>query len=254
MAWTLQTMTRSLRAELAARRHAGTFARATMTHHVLAPFGSAEDLLVALAGRAGSTAVTDRRTDITRAVLAEHQAGRSPFWAALLLLTYYPMLSRLRHRVRADVPDEEVDQIVLAAFLEVAATVRLNARCLQLELRRLTERQVFAAVNREESEMRQPTPAPQLATLVDKRVGTPLAESVPAGPVEDASGRLLEQVAPDRADLVRTYGTGTSLRDWVRAQYPDAGPQELERHYQRLKKARTRARSYLRAISEVIEG
>lgn len=254
MQWGLRQMVDSLRAEALSPRHAAVFAEATRRRAALAAFTRAADVLSALRNHSAS----DQWTSITRAVLAEQQEQPGPPWSALLLVAYYPMLSTLRHRIRAAVPDDEVDQLVVAAFLNTVAEDRLlSCRCVQLELRRLTERRVFAAVNREEFEMQSTVASRKLAALIDAAGPTNETTDTPSDATacavrDERREQLIRHVDPGRAELVQTYGG--CLRDWVRSQYPDATPDELERHYQRLKKARTRTRSYLRAISEVVEG
>ena len=68
------------------------------------------------------------REALTRALIEEHQATSLPFWASALLVAYYPMLSRLRHRIWGDALDrDDLDQLVVSCFLQVVAAFPLAA-------------------------------------------------------------------------------------------------------------------------------
>ena len=53
------------------------------------------------------------RDGLTRALLSEHRASGEALWASVLLVAYYPMLSRLRHRLVSDaVPRDDPETLV----------------------------------------------------------------------------------------------------------------------------------------------
>ena len=84
------------------------------------------------------------REALTRAMLEEQRETGKPLWSSALLVAYYPMLSRLRHRlVTTTVTSEELDQVVVAAFLAAVSEVPLDLDRLPMRLRQRTERQVF---------------------------------------------------------------------------------------------------------------
>ena len=95
------------------------------------------------------------REALTEAIIREHRASRAAVWASLLLGAFKPMLVRLRGRLVSDtVPGDELDQLVVTAFLAALTDVPLMDR-LPMRLRQRTERQVFAFL-RKEREQRHP--------------------------------------------------------------------------------------------------
>jgi hypothetical protein len=72
----------------------------------------------------------------------------------MVLVAYYPMLSRLRRRLVSGLPYEELDQIVVTAFLAAirALSEREHRDRLTMRLRQRTEDQVFGLLRKEHME------------------------------------------------------------------------------------------------------
>jgi hypothetical protein len=126
------------------------FQNAKARHPALAGHETAEAVLAALADE--SEAGWAEREALTRALLAEAQARRDPFWAALLVSAYYPMLVRLCSRLRGRGFDvEDVNQLVVSTFLDVVRSFPLDRRQdrTSMHLSQMTRRKVFRALRRE---------------------------------------------------------------------------------------------------------
>ena len=97
-------------------------------------------------------------------------------WASLLLGAFKPMLVRLRGRLVSDtVPGDELDQLVVTAFLAALTEVPLMDR-LPMRLRQRTERQVFAFLRKEREQRhrhrRRGAGRPRPGLLAPRRVRT----------------------------------------------------------------------------------
>ena len=198
---------------------------------------------------------------LTRALIAEQQVRPSSFWSTVLLVAYYPMLSRLRHRIYGDsLADEDLDQLVVTSFLSVVAEFPLHDKQgrTAMHLRQMTQRCVFQWVRQELREQR-------LVILVepeqihDLKDEAPLPDRTPwslghlAHLVDGDSLRLLlasrfgDVVDQSKLDLVlSTMLRGEHLNRQVDRLYPDTPPDERERIYQRLKRQRERTIGRLR--------
>lgn len=229
------------------------FAGLQAKHLALEAYVSVEKLLEVMGSE--SEAERHEREAVTRALLAGHKAEpRSGVCASLLLLSYYPMLSRLRHRIYGQVlEDEDLDQLVVSCFLEVASEFDLDAHAdrTALRLRQRTARRVFRGVRLEQGERRgrivleEEGAAP--STLV------PFAErsSADVADPEGAVARLLDVAGvalPKRSlDLVVATMLGREQLRAYAARTSGAAAND-ERAYQRLKRRRSRAVSSLRGL------
>lgn len=200
------------------------------------------------------------REAITRALVTEHQRDARGIWSSLLLCAFYPLLSRLRHRILGHVfEDDDLDQLVISCFLQVVAEMDLDQAPdrLALRLRQRTERQVFRALRLEQHEGQ--SRAELLLELEDKDK-EPTTEDDPvevegdAAVVDDAI-TLLCSVASDHLTapvidlVVSTMLRQEGLRTYA-ARVNDSGEPD-ERFYQRLKRQRTRTMNRLRSLLEV---
>ncbi|MBK8647823.1 MAG: hypothetical protein IPN16_15020 [Gemmatimonadetes bacterium] len=98
------------------------------------------------------------RERLTKAIIAEHRESGAALWASILLGAFKPMLVRLRNRLVSDtVPCDELDQLVVTAFLAALAELPITESTdrVAMRLRQRTERQVFAFL-RKEREHRHP--------------------------------------------------------------------------------------------------
>ena len=131
MSNTFRQMIRSLRGEVFSRRNALLFDEARTRHDALDRHTTIASVLGVLDDERRLAYV--EKEALTRALVAEQQATPSSYWSAVLLLAYYPMLSRLRHRIYGDsVASCDLDQIVITTFLSVVAGFPLKEKCPKL--------------------------------------------------------------------------------------------------------------------------
>lgn len=228
----------------------GRFARAAQRRPAL----GAHDGLPSVLGSLGdeSEAAYPAREALSLALLQEHRETGDTLWSSVLLLAYYPMLSRLRHRlVTSALSREELDQVVLTAFLVAVDEVPLHRDRLPMRLRQRTERQVFQVLRRLRSEHAPLASAEELARLAcDPFEGRRHADT--------HEGLLDLVVLLDRAEargelsglsVVEATVLGREeLRTYVDRLVPE-DETERERTYQRLKRQRSRAMSRLKSLA-----
>src|SRR5262249_11854173 len=98
----------------------------------------------------------------------EHRLSGETFWASVLLVVYYPMLSHLRRRLVSDaVPRDELDQVVVTAFLAALRELPVHERAdrVAMRLRQRTARQVFAYLRKEREQQHPSVDVDELAVL-----------------------------------------------------------------------------------------
>ena len=242
----LRTLIDQLRASLLSPRHHHTFLAARQRQPVLGRYSTMRHVLTELAGESASA--YPEREALTRALLAEHRGGQDSLWASALLVAYYPMLSRLRHRlVCRELARDELDQLVLASFLAVLHELpraRQHDR-IALCLRRRTARAVFAVLRKQCEEQRALQQYEQLC-----RVAPEIIE--PGSELDEQAVLLLHAarsaMAPlEGAVLVHTVLQQEQLRSYVDRTIEGDEPVR-ERAYQRLKRQRTRALHRMRLL------
>lgn len=251
MSGALRTVIERLRREvLAAPRRSFDIGRAR--HPALAPHEGVASVLAALADDREHT--YPDRDALTRTLLAEHRESGDALWASMLLVAYYPMLSRLRHRLVCDtVPRDELDQVVVTAFLGAISELSLldHADRIALRLRQRTERQVFAFLRKEREQQHPSATSDELATL-----GAEITETGRTATTDEALldvTLLLERAAHEGLSkagievIEATVLRRERLRSYVERVAPDDDV-ERERMYQRLKRQRTRALRRVRAL------
>jgi len=185
-------------------RNEAVFAEARQRHVAFAPFDDVAMLIAMMELWSGATA-TDREA-VVKALLLERGRSGHELWSTLLVLAYRPMLTKLRKRVRAPVlGDDELDAMVLLAFLEAVArqakTCETKAKLSQA-LKLLTKQLLFRAVARA---LDLPVDAPFEADNCAER-GAPWRVS-PA-PIE---GRTMELVASEKEPCI----TDAAARAWA---------------------------------------
>jgi hypothetical protein len=142
---------RSLRDGLETRQNRSLFESARARHPALAEHTSVAEVLAVLAD--GSQRRYREKDAIAQALVEEQQARPDPFWSAVLVVAFTPMLLHLRGRVMGEVlADAELDQLVVASFLESVDRIPLDQRSnrICLRLRQATERRVFRRVRFEQ--------------------------------------------------------------------------------------------------------
>ena len=254
----LETIREGLKREVAKAETRLTFEAARDRHPALRPFDdplAAVDFLNDTDRRA-----TSARSEVTRAMIEEVQTRGTSCWAAVLLYAYFPGLLRIRgsaHRARG-LSAEEIDLLVIEAFVEVASTLPLDrqGRLAVVNLVLGTRKVVFRHLRSE-------------AERVDTERAWPEGlEDIIAGHIPSPEGLLIRReaeraLAPERIrawvrDLCKgepeddtllvlgTYASGTPLITYVRQVWSDAGADELLRHYERCRRRRSRLLDRLR--------
>jgi hypothetical protein len=242
------------------------FDDAKTRHSVLSKYATPAAVLAALSNLSG--APWAERERLTRALLAEMQTQRHPFWTALLLAAYYPMLLRLRGRIRGRAIDlADTDQLLILTFIEVTRDFPLDQRknrtCMYL--RQMTQRRVFQAV-RQESAIHaitsyQSVEDVDLARLL-ARPSSRLRHrtKTEAAPVDDSEAISLlasraSLLARDQINiLVATVVHGEPLRLHVERAFAQHDSADRDRAYQRLKRQRARALIRLRPAFADLRG
>lgn len=255
---TFRDLFTGLRAEVRAPRHQALFAEARGRHAAFADHHAILSVLGVLAGD-GQTQYAEKEA-LTRALLVEHQSSRSAFWAAVLLVAYYPMLSRLRHRIYGDaLPGDDLDQLVITSFLSVAADYPV-ARGLDrtaMRLRQQTERLVFRVVCEEQDgqQIFRATPPESFEEIErtdwpEGRLGgadQPLNFADAADAVSllvEHAGALLDGETFDL--MTATLICGRRIGAYLEAVLPEMTSDERRRVYQRIKRRHSRTLKRIR--------
>ena len=249
---------RSLKAEVLSPRHRAAFDAARTRHDALASHHAIASVLGTLDDERKSA--YPARDALTRVLLAEHQRSPSSFWSAVLLLAYYPMLSRLRHRIFGDaIPAGDLDQVVIMSFLSVVAEFPLDKKRdrTALHLRQMTAREVFRIVREDQRHQ-------EIVRLTDpvvlERVDDPVwpeqrpnGQRGPRNPGDAvAAVSLLVEHAGDLLDgecfdlVTATSICGRQISRYLDRVAPDLDGDERARVYQRIKRRHSRALARLR--------
>jgi hypothetical protein len=254
----LKGMMCALQAEVRSSKHKMKFEEAKTRHATLVPYALPISALAIL--EHASRHYQGQKDAITLALVAEQRDQPHPFWAAMLLVAYAPMLNRLRGRlVSATAQRDDLDQLVVTSFLQVIATFpRTRApghTC--VFLRQATERRVFDRLRDDREDyatVELVEPDHLAATVLDgdqilasAKVRAPRS----AREVEELVALLVEvaggAVKPAHLALVvDTMIRGERLPAYVGRVYPELAPGEHRRLYERLKRQRSRTISRLR--------
>lgn len=250
---TLKSLIEQLRVQVLSASSAA-FEAGRSKHLVLAAHPDFAAVLEALADQ--REASYPARDVLTNALLEMHRTTKSSLWSSALAVAFFPMLSRLRHRIVGDaVPRDELDQLVLASFWAALAEVPVHGRGsdrLPMRLRQRTQRLVFQSLRRERDQQHESLDEDVRYEDVERAKAARLEQSVCEDRVDLA--RLLERAAMDgvpRASL--EVLTATALRSELLRNYvarvgpPDDG--ERERLYARLKRQRSRVMQRLRTLA-----
>jgi hypothetical protein len=258
MSNTFRQTIQSLKAEVLSTRHVPAFEAARGRHDVLAAHNTIASVLGVLSDERRDAYA--QRDALTRALIAEQQSSPSSFWSAVLLLAYYPMLSRLRHRIYGDaIPSGDLDQIVITMFLTVVTEFPLDKKPdrTAMRLRQRTERRVFRLVRedqRRQEVMRLADPV-EFEWLDDPEWPEVSADSHrgPRNPKDAAAAvaLLVEHAAEvldgEAFDLVTaTAICGRKIPAFLRRVAPELEGDERVRVYQRIKRRHSRALAKVR--------
>lgn len=246
----LKKLTESLRQDVLSPRHHSRFAEACQRRDDLGQYATTADVLRAL-----SSERKDRyaeRERLTRALLDEQRKHPSTLWSTMLIVAYYPMLSRLRFRLVSDrIGSDDLDQLVLMAFIRTIALIPFDKKPdrIAMHLRQYTGKQLFrlmfwesridSLANDEETE------------LIDIAVNE-LVERDDLHEWQMMLGDLRRRVGDDIGDreidtIAATVIGQEELWSFVTRVVTD-DPTEQTRVYQRLKRQRTRALDCMRRL------
>lgn len=197
---------------------------------------------------------------LTLEIVVEQRMNPSSFWTAVLLVAYYPMLSRLRHRIWGDAfLSDDLDQLVVTGFLTVVAEFPIESRRSHtaVKLRQRTERFVFGMVRQQQRERRKETLVePEELEFLS---GEPWPETKDKGPPSprnaidsaDAVSFLVEQVG-DMVDgqtfdmVTATLVCGRRVSFFLDQLRPGLSQEERRLAYERIRKHRSRTLTRIR--------
>jgi hypothetical protein len=235
------------------------FAEAKLRHECLAHYDSIASVLAVMKDE--SVTGWPERELLTRALVAEFQKRPTPFWTSALLVAYYPMLSRLRHRILGNILDErDLDQLVVTCFLQAARALRLSETpdWTAVRLRQRTARRVFMAIRYEQKEKHDSFSSSELVPILEQSVkANTLCElydyqnsndqSVPEESVALLLDLAAHHISEENLDLIiSTFLKREKLRDYASRVNYNHEPEE--RVYQRLKRRRSRVIVRLRRL------
>lgn len=250
-------------------RHRKTYDETRVHYADLGTYPTAEALLTLFADADESRYPEKER--ITRILLLEYvvTAEPHPLWSALLVLAYFPMLKRLRDRVRGMAADDgfDADQMALEAFLDMLENdpVEEKPDRIALHMRQATERRLFAQLRKWQRANAKRLPLDE-RKFERGELGEDLQPGDPDEPrhvelptparmqhYERAMHRLFDaHVGKTDLDLVlATLFRGEDLWDHVDCQRP-ASTGERIKVYERLKRQRTRTLGRLRELLKTV--
>ncbi len=216
--------------------HLTRFESIRCRHAVIHPYLSVRELLDAL--ESWHLAI-EAKDPLARALASEYQALPHPFPLGLLTLGLFPMLTGLRRGlVGNDLESQELDQMVLFAFLEAVSSVPVNNAAFNRTysyLKCRTRDGVFGQLNKELLHLRTVIP------VGDDNSGSWPLVSPPPGEVSERSCR--EILSPRELEIFTSAELRTEpLRDLVHEAYAHLPRSERERIYKRILKQENRAR------------
>jgi hypothetical protein len=255
-------MIRSLRDEVFSERNAPSFVDAQHRHEALERHSTIASVLGVLDDE--RPAAYAEKEALSRALIAELQARKTSFWSAVLLLAYYPMLSRLRHRIYGDsIPRCDLDQFVIATFLSVVADFPLDEKQdrVAMHLRQRTQRRVFRCLRedqrRQDAVLLAVPEDLERVEATDWPATTPNGERGPQNPKDAASVvSLLVEHGGDILDgecfdlVTATSICGRRISEYLERGAPELARDDRPREYQRIKRRHSRAVARLRPLFE----
>jgi len=196
---------------------------------------------------------------LARAFIAEVQVCPSSLWTSLLLVCCFPLLGNLRKRIAGDeLPAEELDQLVVATFLDVVAGFPLDQYLNRtfLHLRQQIQQQVFRllAEQRRQESLFWPMDPPALDNLGDP-CWADLSRSPGVHPdatdFAEAVCLLVEQGADlldgEGFDLVTSTSIcGRRIRSFIHRSAPGLDERDVSRLRRNAKRRHSRAVARLR--------
>jgi hypothetical protein len=271
----LRSLKQSLKTSVSNPNCQAAFERAKRRQPVLANHETPLSVLAVLGDE--SPQRYPEKEAVTRILIAEYQAGRQPLWSSLLLVAYYPALSRLRDGLHSEaLCTSDLDHLVVEKFLQVVEGLPLpkikDRTCMRL--RQGTRRAVFQAIKEadEEHGLVEAVDDEDLAHLECRLIESLDEENSPrlqTAPWPEAKRKSMPSTAPEDLEvivtllfrhaggavprhkldvLVATTVRGENLRSYVDRRHPRASDTERRRTYERLKRERTRTIGMLRGL------
>jgi hypothetical protein len=256
----LRTIRRQMRATLLTSAHRDLFLQARTREPGLSDHLTLPAVVALLSDDKADT--YPEREALLRALLREHQQHPAPLWSSLLVLAFMPMLLHLRGRLTSSAfTPEELDQLVFEIFLDEARLLPLEryaTRC-AMYLRQSSQRRLFREIRQQQRSGEGVVPLEEqgeLAELVAQAfpwLQLDLGELPDPEDPEALLGFLQKHLgqhipAERLALLAHTTPEGESVRDYAARLHPDLSGEELERAYQRLKRARQRTQERVRLL------
>lgn len=271
----LKKMKRALVMDLGAESNMNLFQKTKARHPALADHETAMSVLAILSDE--SPRRWEEKDAIVRAIIGESQQRPHSYWGTLLIVSFYPMLARLRGRITGDaLTRDDLDQLVISTFLEVIEDFPLTEKpdrtCMYL--RQMTQRRVFRRLRVEQAaqeavrsadfrelERREIELAEEVDTeRLDGEHHLRWPETKPSAPhppnKKEQSGlvaflvdKVGDDIDGDRLDLIiATQIHGERLSDFVRRSYPDLSTGDRKKAYQRIKRRHSRTLVKLREL------
>ena len=252
----------SLRGEVLSERNVPLFVDAQHRHEALERHSTIASVLGVLDDERRAAYV--EKEALTRVLIAELQESKASFWSAVLLLAYYPMLSRLRHRIYGDsIPRCDLDQIVIATFLSVVADFPLDEKQdrVAMHLRQRTQRRVFRGLREDQRRqdvvlLADPEELERVETT-DWPATAPNGHRGPRNPKDAATVvSLLVEHGGDILDgecfdlVTATSICGRRIPEYLERVAPELERKDRSREYQRIKRRHSRAVARLRPLLE----
>jgi hypothetical protein len=236
LATTLEHVTKEV---LRSRQAARFLEEARVRQPALVAFETAEALVAALDLR--SPLCADERASLVGALVAESRRAPAAIWSSLILVAFAPMLRRLRARFGRR-PNEDLDQEILASFLDAVRTVGAGPH-LALALRWRTEKLVYRAVrsDRRAAEMLPFDEETHPADVFELEAVRKAATAEVVRIVESLGAGDLVEV------LLTTNGGAEQLKAYAARTYAGRTKKGLAAEYDRLCRARLRLVRDLRA-------
>ncbi len=247
-----RTLAKLLRQDVKGPVYERLYQDARTRHAVFAAYPDLRSLFVELAKDAGDD--YSERDAITLALLRERAAGYASQWSSVLTVVYLPMLLRLRRQlVCAELPKDDLDQLVLEAFLTAIAAYRPTWRGrTPIRLTHMTRRRVFKVLKKELAQRRWRETQRDMLQRGISQVPAGSTSTPPLTMQLDAVVSVLAaNVSEEGAFLIRETELGPETLHSLVAKMTLAPDDDPERAYQRLKRVRSRAKKRLRdAIAE----
>ena len=245
-------LTKLLRQNVKGPAYERLYQDARARHAVFGNYPDLQSLLAELAKASGDD--YSERDAITLALLRERAAAHTSQWSSVLTVVYLPMLLRLRRQlVCAELPKDDLDQLVLEAFLTAIASYRPTWRGrTPIRLTHMTRRRVFKVLKKELAQRRWRETQRDMLQRGTAQVPAGSTATPPLSLRLDAVvAALADHVSEEGAFLIRETELGPETLYSLVAKMTLAPDDDPERAYQRLKRVRSRAKKRLRdAIGE----